>query len=149
MTDGYIGYEAEVLKFLRAEPRRREPLRVRVGSSVNRYLIDGMARMGGGEPFVLLGRSDENTGDRSASSAPSREPAFTSIEVDWGGLDVKEVTPNRAPDLFADRPLVARRSLRARRPGGDHVARPARGQALRGEAPGPAARGDRRGPGGR
>jgi Ca-activated chloride channel family protein len=105
MTDGYIGYEAEVLRFVRANRGGASLFAFGVGSSVNRYLIDGMARMGGGEPFVLLGRSDENTEIQRFFRTVSR-PALTSIEVDWGKLDVKEVTPKRAPDLFADRPLV-------------------------------------------
>jgi Ca-activated chloride channel family protein len=105
MTDGYIGYEAEVLRYMRANRGGASVFAFGVGSSVNRYLIDGMARLGGGEPYVLLGRSDENAVIQRFFRTVSR-PALTSLEVDFGGLDVKEVTPRRPHDLFADRPVV-------------------------------------------
>ena len=57
MTDGYIGYESQVLTFIRQNLGSASLFSFGVGSSVNRYLIDGMARIGGGEPFVLLDRA--------------------------------------------------------------------------------------------
>ena len=105
MSDGYIGYEAEVLRFIRKNLGGANLFAMGVGSSVNRYLIDGMARIGGGEPFVLLDRQGEQKLIRRFFDTVSR-PALTSITVDWGGLPVQDATPARVPDLFADRPIV-------------------------------------------
>jgi Ca-activated chloride channel family protein len=105
MTDGYIGYEAEVLKYVRENRGGASLFAFGVGSSVNRFLIDGMARIGGGEPFVLLGRGGEGAEIQRFFRTVSR-PALTGVGVDWGKLDVKEVTPARVPDLFADRPIL-------------------------------------------
>jgi Ca-activated chloride channel family protein len=105
MSDGYIGYEAEVLRFLRQNLNGANVFVLGVGSSVNRYLIDGMARIGHGEPFVLLDNDSDARLVRRFFDTVSR-PALTNVTVDWGGLPVERVTPARAPDLFADRPIV-------------------------------------------
>jgi Ca-activated chloride channel family protein len=105
MSDGYIGYEAEVLRFMRQNLNGANVFVLGVGSSVNRYLIDGMARIGHGEPFVLLdGESDARLVRRFFDTVS--RPALTNVTVDWGGLPVERVTPARVPDLFADRPIV-------------------------------------------
>jgi hypothetical protein len=104
VTDGYIGYEREVLRFLRKNAKGINVFALGIGSSVNRYLIDGMARIGVGSPFYLL-----NT--EKASSVVERifatisKPALTSIDIDWGGLDVEELTPAAIPDLFGEKPV--------------------------------------------
>jgi len=103
MTDGYIGYEAEVLRFIRENGRGASVFALGVGSSVNRYLVDGMARIGGGEPFVLLNDQPEAPVVRRFFRTVSR-PALTGITLDWGGLAVEQATP--VQDLFADRPVV-------------------------------------------
>ncbi len=105
MTDGYIGYESEVMAYVRANRGSASVFAFGVGSSVNRYLIDGLARIGGGEPFVLLGRAQENTEVQRFFRTVSR-PSLTNLSVDWGGLDVSQLTPARLPDLFADKPIT-------------------------------------------
>jgi Ca-activated chloride channel family protein len=60
-----------------------------------------------------------------------RSPLLTDLSIDWGGLPVKDVYPQRLPDLFSGRPLVlaGRYSapangtirLRAKRAGEDFV----------------------------
>jgi Ca-activated chloride channel family protein len=105
MTDGYIGYESEVMKYVRDNGSGANIFAFGVGSSVNRYLIDGLARIGQGEPFVLLGRDGEEAVIKRFFEMVSR-PALTNVSVDWGTLPVSDVTPRQPPDLFADRPVV-------------------------------------------
>jgi Ca-activated chloride channel homolog len=105
MTDGFIGYESQVMRYLRDNLGQANLFAFGVGSSVNRYLIDGMARIGHGEPFVILGRDKEDEVIKRFFEMVSR-PALTGITVDWGSLAVSDVTPRRPPDLFADRPIT-------------------------------------------
>jgi Ca-activated chloride channel family protein len=114
LTDGFIGDEPAVLRFLRENLRGASLFALGVGSSTNRFLIDGLARIGGGEPFYLL---DEKEAARVVGQVVRvlARPALTSIALDWGGLSVFEVSPRALPDLFAERPVVV--TARYRRPG--------------------------------
>ena len=105
MSDGYIGYEAEVLRFIRGNLGAANLFAFGIGDSVNRFLIDGMARLGQGQPYVLLSRVNARQIIQSFFETVSR-PALTGIRVDWGGLDLRAQTPARPPDLFANKPIV-------------------------------------------
>ena len=104
MTDGEVGNDMEIL----AEIQKHKNARVfafGIGSSVNRFLLDGMSRYGRGETqFVTL------TEDGSAAAKKFqdrvRTPLLTDIEIDWNGLEVASVSPARIPDLFSAKPLV-------------------------------------------
>jgi Ca-activated chloride channel homolog len=106
MTDGYIGNEQEILDTIRE--RLGESTRLfsfGVGSSVNRYLLDEMAVVGrGAVQYALLDEAPEaqvkKFYDRLA------RPLLTHIQVDFGGLEVGELSPSRVPDLFGAQPLV-------------------------------------------
>ena len=105
ITDGYVGYERQVLRFLRKHGSGSNVFALGVGSSVNRFLIDGMARFGGAAPFYLLNTEKASSVVERIYSTISR-PALTNIQITWHGLDVKEQTPRRVPDLFGDLPVV-------------------------------------------
>jgi Ca-activated chloride channel family protein len=72
---------------------------------VNRYLIEGMAKAGLGEPFIVT-----DPGSAGAVAEKFRQyissPVLTNIRVDYDGFDVYDVEPKSIPDLFAQRPVV-------------------------------------------
>src|SRR5262249_4629462 len=105
LTDGYIGNEREVFDAVRERVGSARILSLGVGSSVNRYLLEGIARLGRGAAGFLL--HDEAPG-RAVAMLWERigHPALTDVHVDWGGATVDEVFPPRLPDLFAGRPVV-------------------------------------------
>jgi Ca-activated chloride channel family protein len=105
MSDGLIGHEAEILRYVRENRAGANLFALGIGASVNRFMIDGLARIGQGEPFVLLNSEPEDVLIKRFFELVSR-PALTSIQVDWGRLAVSEVTPQQPADLFADRPIV-------------------------------------------
>jgi Ca-activated chloride channel family protein len=109
LSDGYIGYEAQVLKYMNENLESANLFPMGIGTSVNRYLIDAMGRIGKGKPFYL--RPDENPDETVGKffEYVSR-PSVTGIEVDFEGLPVYDLWPEKVPDLFAGRPvtLVAR-----------------------------------------
>jgi Ca-activated chloride channel family protein len=53
LTDGYIEAEREVFDYIRGQLNDANFFAFGIGSSVNRHLIEGVARAGLGEPFVV------------------------------------------------------------------------------------------------
>ena len=122
LTDGYIGNEAEILREIH---HLRGPSRIfsfGVGQSVNRYLLDHMAKMGAGCAAYLSLNDDA---ERVMASYFDRisHPALTDIEIDWGGLQVSEVYPRKVPDLFVGRPVILTGRLAKGQAAGDAVVR--------------------------
>jgi Ca-activated chloride channel family protein len=104
MTDGYIGNDYEILGFVRRLRGKSRWFPFGTGNSVNRFLIDGIAREGGGEPcYVLLNSSAEEVGKQFYERISS--PVLTDVKVSFDGFDVKNVLPSAVSDVWAERPL--------------------------------------------
>lgn len=108
VTDGEVGNDNEIL----AEIQRYSNARVfamGIGSSVNRYLLDGMAKYGRGEvEYVLLGQTEQADATAAAQRFHQRvrTPLLTDVWVDWHQAPVQELYPQRIPDVFAAKPVV-------------------------------------------
>lgn len=104
LTDGYVGNDTEII----AEVKKYSNARVfsfGIGSSVNRFLLDKMAEAGRGEvEYVTL--NDDGSAAARRFYERMRSPLLTDIRMEWNGLAVNDVLPNRIPDLFAAKPLV-------------------------------------------
>lgn len=104
-TDGYVNVEREAFALVRERLDEASVFAFGIGSSVNRHLIEGLARAGEGLPFVVLGPGE-------APRAASRfleyieSPLLTGIDVRTPGFDAYDLEPVKVPDLFASRPLV-------------------------------------------
>ena len=105
-TDGYIGNEAEII----TEVGRRAGDQIRfwtigIGASPNRYLIDGVAKHGGGMAKVLELNTDP--GPLVAEIADRIHRAqLAKIQIDWNELPVYETYPRRIPELWAGSPVI-------------------------------------------
>jgi Ca-activated chloride channel family protein len=105
VTDGYITAEKKVFRLIADNLNRNNVFAFGIGSSVNRYLIEGLAKAGQGEPFVV-------TEPKSAAAAARRfqdyiqAPLLTGIEIDYGEFEAYDIEPKVSADLFARRPLV-------------------------------------------
>jgi Ca-activated chloride channel family protein len=105
MTDGFVGNEAQVLQAVAELRGDARIFSFGVGTSVNRYLMEGLARVGrGAVAYIVAGDSDTEAVDRFFERIAS--PALTDIAVDWGGMEVSGVYPERIPDLFVGRPVI-------------------------------------------
>ena len=103
-TDGYIGDEKLAFRTVARKLGDARVFALGVGSSVNRYLLEGLAEMGRGDvDYQLPGTPIPDT--VASFYARIDHPAMTDIRVDWGGLDVTEVSPATVPDLWAGQPL--------------------------------------------
>jgi Ca-activated chloride channel family protein len=104
ITDGYIGFEDEVVgAVIRGLPSACRVHCVGVGSSVNRSLSQPLARCGGGVELVL-GLGDDP--DRLAARLLARtaDPVVTQLVLEGAGLT--GLAPMRLPDLFAGTPAL-------------------------------------------
>lgn len=104
MTDGYIGNEAEIFGAIAEQLGDARIFSFGVGKSVNRHLLEGMARIGRGA-VAYIGQGD----DLEAIDGfyrRVRHPALVDVEIDWAGMGVTEVFPRRLPDLFVGRPVL-------------------------------------------
>jgi Ca-activated chloride channel homolog len=104
MTDGYVGNDMEIIGEVQKHPHARV-FAFGIGNSVNRYLLDNMARYGRGEvEYVAL--NDDGSAAARRFHERVRNPLLTDISIDWNGLPVADVYPRQVPDLFSAKPLV-------------------------------------------
>ncbi len=105
LTDGFIGNDAEVLSATERELGAARLFAFGVGTSVNHSLLARLAEVGRG--FYQYVRPDEDPEPAIERFVRRIErPLLTDVEVDWGGLAVAEVLPNKVPDLFDAQPLA-------------------------------------------
>ena len=114
-TDGYVGVEAQAFRFIREHLDEANLFAFGIGSSVNRALIEGMARAGLGEPFVVLGPEKAAAESEKLRQMIDR-PLLTDISLRYGDGSVYEVAPEKLPDLLAERPLLIYGKYRGDRP---------------------------------
>ncbi|MGZ5482708.1 MAG: VIT and vWA domain-containing protein [Pyrinomonadaceae bacterium] len=104
MTDGYVGNDMEIIGEVQKHPNARV-FAFGIGSSVNRFLLDNMAKHGRGEvEYVAL--NDDGSAAARRFHERVRNPLLTDISIDWNGLPVADVYPKQIPDLFSAKPLI-------------------------------------------
>lgn len=104
MTDGYVGNDMEILGMIHKYRAKSRWFPFGTGNSVNRFLIDGIAKEGGGEAeYVLLNSPGNVVGKKFYDRIAS--PLLTDVKVEFNGLEVKEVFPKEVSDVWAEKPL--------------------------------------------
>ncbi|MEO6393942.1 MAG: VIT domain-containing protein, partial [Pyrinomonadaceae bacterium] len=103
-TDGQVGNDDEII----AEVQKHQNARVFAlgfGNAPNRHLLDRMSQYGRGEVDYIDGVAE---GERAAKRFYERvrDPLLTDITIDWGGLPVTDVYPQRINDLFRSQPVI-------------------------------------------
>ncbi|MBN8549546.1 MAG: VWA domain-containing protein [Deltaproteobacteria bacterium] len=105
ITDGFIDAETESFDLVRKNLGNANLFSFGIGSSVNRFLVEGLARAGAGEPFIATGPAEAR--DRAREFREYIDsPVLTNIKVSYEGFDVSEISPEILPDLFARKPVV-------------------------------------------
>jgi Ca-activated chloride channel family protein len=105
LTDGYIGNEVEIFREVHQRLGASRIFSFGVGSAVNRFLLDHLAKTGRGA-VAYLGPRDDGAKVMEDFFNRISHPALTDLRVDWGGMHVTEVFPRRLPDLFVGRPVI-------------------------------------------
>ena len=117
ITDGYIAAEKDVFELIQNNLNKTNFFSFGIGSGVNRYLIEGMAKAGLGELFVVT-KPDEAGGAAERFREYVQSPLLTNVQVKYKGFEAYDVEPPGLPDLFAQRPLILFGKWRGR-PGGE------------------------------
>jgi Ca-activated chloride channel family protein len=76
-----------------------------IGSGVNRYLIEGVAKAGMGEPFIVTEEA-EAEGVATKFREYIQTPVLTNIRIRSNGFDTYDLNPVSFPDLLAQRPII-------------------------------------------
>jgi len=105
VTDGYISGEQGVFDYIRDHLGECNVFSFGIGSAVNRHLIEGVAKAGMGEPFVVT-QEAEAPGMAAKFREYIETPLLTEIRVRPVGFDTYDVHPAHLPDLFARRPVI-------------------------------------------
>ncbi|MCY4487175.1 MAG: VIT and VWA domain-containing protein [Deltaproteobacteria bacterium] len=105
LTDGYIGNEAEILDAIHKSIRESRIFSFGVGDSVNRYLLNRMAKVGRGAAAYLALDDAGAEVMRYFFNRISR-PVLSDVEIDWGTMKVTDTYPKRLPDVFVGRAVV-------------------------------------------
>src|SRR5438874_3086103 len=104
MTDGYVGNDLEIIGEVQKHPNARV-FAFGIGNSVNRFLLDNMAKYGRGE-VEYVGLNDDGSAAARRFHERVRNPLLTDITIDWNGMSVADVYPGTIPDLFGAKPVI-------------------------------------------
>lgn len=104
-TDGYVTVEKEAFELIRNNLGNANFFAFGIGSSVDRYLIEGMAHVGNGMPFIATSEAEAGKMAEKFRNYAGN-PVLTNIEINFSGLDVYDVEPSSVPDVFSDRPVL-------------------------------------------
>ena len=105
ITDGYISAEDRVFRLIDKNLQRNNLFAFGIGSGVNRHLIEGVARAGRAEAFIV---TDQNEASKQAFRFNQyiSAPVLTNIHLEAEGVELYDMEPAQVPDLLAERPLM-------------------------------------------
>jgi Ca-activated chloride channel family protein len=105
VTDGYVSVEAEVFRLIRQNLNQFNVFSFGIGTSVNRHLIEGMARAGQGEAFIVT-KPDQAAAQAERLRRIIEAPVLTQVKASFEGLETYDVEPLQLPDVLGGRPVV-------------------------------------------
>ncbi|QEG00263.1 Vault protein inter-alpha-trypsin [Stieleria maiorica] len=106
LTDALVGNDHSILRYLQnPEFQDARVFPIGFGAAPNDYLINRAAEMGRG--FSMQVNNQDNAGEIARRfNERTSQPYMTDLQIDWGGLVIKDQVPSRLPDLYAGKPLV-------------------------------------------
>ncbi len=104
-TDGYVTVEEEVFDLIRQNLGDANMFAFGIGTAVNRHIIEGMARVGMGEPFIIT-RPEEAPSKAERFRTLIQSPVLTQVKVKFQNFSAYDVEPLSIPDVLAERPVI-------------------------------------------
>ena len=105
VTDGYVTVENEVFALVRKNLGQANVFAFGIGTSINRHLIEGIARAGQGEAFVVT-KPSEAAAEADRLRRMIESPVLTQVKASFEGLDAYDVLPAQLPDVLGGRPVI-------------------------------------------
>ncbi|MEZ4605580.1 MAG: VWA domain-containing protein [Deinococcales bacterium] len=106
ITDGYVTVEKEAFDLLRNGLNEANVFSFGIGSSVNRFLIEGLARVGQGEAFVVT-HPEKAAAEAERFRRYIASPVLSGLSLSFDGFEAYELEPPTLPDVMSDRPVIA------------------------------------------
>jgi Ca-activated chloride channel family protein len=105
VTDGFVSVESEAFNLVRRHLGQANLFAFGIGSSVNRHLIEGLARAGMSEPFVIT-RPSEAPEQAARFRRMIASPVLTHVQASFKGVETYDVVPQTLPDVLSERPVI-------------------------------------------
>lgn len=118
VTDGRVAVEGDVLRRVRKTLGGARVFTFGVGPSVNRALVEGLARAGSGEAFIV-DRPEAAAAQAGRLHRLIDAPVLTQLSARFLGLDVYDVDAAPLPDVLGQRPVWVSGKWRAPARAGD------------------------------
>ncbi|GGG47027.1 VIT and vWA domain-containing protein [Bizionia arctica] len=105
VTDGYVNIEKEAFQLINSNLDQANVFTFGIGSSVNRYLIEGMAKVSQSESFIATSPA-EAVEVAKAFKNYIETPLLTQVKLKTKGFEIYDMAPSSIPDVFAARPVL-------------------------------------------
>jgi Ca-activated chloride channel family protein len=104
-TDGYVTVEKEAFGLVKSSLNKANFFAFGIGSSVNRFLIEGLAHAGAGDAFVITNEKEaKEIADEFRKYIST--PLLSGIDLTFNGFEAYDIQPASVPDVFSSRPVV-------------------------------------------
>jgi Ca-activated chloride channel homolog len=105
LSDGLVSNEAEIIGRVHARADDVCVFSFGIGDAPNRFLMNRIARMGDGAA-TYIGVNDDPVEPMRLFLERVSTPALTDVRIDYGTLAIRDVVPERIPDLWLGRPIT-------------------------------------------
>ncbi|MEM6686045.1 MAG: VIT domain-containing protein [Bacteroidota bacterium] len=105
ITDGYVSIERQAFEMIEKNLGQANVFTFGIGSGVNRYLLEGMAKVSSSEAFIATEMNEANAIAEKFRNY-IKSPLLTQIQIQADGFDAYDVTPSSIPDVFTSRPIL-------------------------------------------
>ncbi len=116
ITDGYVSVEKEAFELISSNLDKANVFTFGIGSSVNRYLIEGMAKVSNSESFIAT-TSEEAAEVAKDFAKYISTPLLTRVKIESKGFDMYDLAQKSIPDVFAARPVIVHGKYRGKAEG--------------------------------
>ena len=116
ITDGYVSVEKEAFKLIGNNLDQANVFTFGIGSSVNRYLIEGMAKVSNSDSFIAT-TSEEAQEVAKDFAKYIATPLLTRVKIESKGFDIYDLAQKSIPDVFAARPVIIHGKYRGKAEG--------------------------------
>jgi Ca-activated chloride channel homolog len=104
-TDGYVSIEKDAFDYIKSNLGDANFFAFGIGTGVNRFLVEGIAHAGMGEPFIVANEQEAKVCAEKFKNYISN-PVLTNIQVNYEGFEVYDLVTKKVPDVFSLRPIV-------------------------------------------
>lgn len=104
-TDGYVDIEKEAFDLIRNNCDQANFFTFGIGTSINRYILEGMAHVGNGIPMIISNPYQANE-QAEKFRKYINNPVLTQVKKEFSQFQAYDVEPLTIPDVLSERPVI-------------------------------------------